>query len=103
MPFCNFVFLFHSSHELIVKNQKRCVPLGSHASHRAEQEVSRVVEFHSTCNHYFYIYNLFYNDFKGSIPFFTNILNLINTDPSITSTQIREKLFEKFEDIKISV
>ena len=31
------------------------------------------------------------------------ILNLINTDPSITSTQIREKLFEKFEDIKISV
>ena len=32
-----------------------------------------------------------------------NILNLINTDPSITSTQIREKLFEKFEDIKINV
>ena len=31
------------------------------------------------------------------------ILNLINTDPSITSTQIREKLFENFEDIKISV
>ena len=31
------------------------------------------------------------------------ILNLINTDPSITSTQIREKLFKKFEDIKISV
>ena len=31
------------------------------------------------------------------------ILNLINTDPSITSTQIREKLFEKIENIKISV
>ena len=31
------------------------------------------------------------------------ILNLINTDPSITSTQIKEKLFENFEDIKISV
>ena len=31
------------------------------------------------------------------------ILNLINTDPNITSTQIREKLFENFEDIKISV
>ena len=30
-------------------------------------------------------------------------MNLINTDPSITSTQIREKLFKKFEDIKISV
>ena len=27
----------------------------------------------------------------------------IYSDPSITSTQIREKLFEKFEDIKISV
>ena len=32
-----------------------------------------------------------------------NILNLINTDPNITSTQIREKLFENYEDIKISV
>ena len=31
------------------------------------------------------------------------ILNLINTDSSITSTQIKEKLFENFEDIKISV
>ena len=31
------------------------------------------------------------------------ILNLINTDLSRTSTQIREKLFEKFEDIKIRV
>ena len=31
------------------------------------------------------------------------IPNLINTDPSITSIQIREKLFENFEDIKISV
>ena len=31
------------------------------------------------------------------------ILNLINTDFSITSTQINEKLFENFEDIKISV
>ena len=31
------------------------------------------------------------------------ILTLINTDPSITSTQFRENLFEKFEDIKISV
>ena len=30
-------------------------------------------------------------------------MNLINIDPSITSTQIREKLFENFEDIKISV
>ena len=30
-------------------------------------------------------------------------LNLINTDPSIALTQIREKLFENFEDIKISV
>ena len=30
-------------------------------------------------------------------------LNLINICPSITSTQIREKLFEFFEDIKISV
>ena len=30
------------------------------------------------------------------------ILNLINTDPSITSTQIREKLYENFEDIEIS-
>ena len=27
----------------------------------------------------------------------------MNTDPNITSTQIREKLFEIFEDIKISV
>ena len=27
------------------------------------------------------------------------ILNLINTDPSMTSTKIREKLFEKFEEI----
>ena len=39
MPFCNFVFLFRSSHELKVKNQGKCVPLGSCASHRAEQEV----------------------------------------------------------------
>ena len=31
------------------------------------------------------------------------ILNLINTDPSIIYTQIREKLFENFEDIKINV
>ena len=31
------------------------------------------------------------------------ILNLINTDLSITSTQIREKLFENFEDIKICI
>ena len=31
------------------------------------------------------------------------ILNLINTDPCITSTQIREKIFENFEDIKISI
>ena len=31
-----------------------------------------------------------------------NIYNLINTDPSITSTQIREKLFKFFEGIKIS-
>ena len=31
------------------------------------------------------------------------ILNLINTDPSITSTQIREKLIINFEDIKISL
>ena len=31
------------------------------------------------------------------------MLNLINTDPSITTTQIREKLFENFEDIKISI
>ena len=31
------------------------------------------------------------------------ILNLINTDFSITSTKIREKLFEKFEDININV
>ena len=30
-------------------------------------------------------------------------MNLINTDPSITSIQIREKLFENFEDLKISV
>ena len=30
-------------------------------------------------------------------------MNLINTDPSLTSTQIKEKLFEKFEDIKINV
>ena len=28
-----------------------------------------------------------------------NILNLINTNPNITSTKIREKLFENFEDI----
>ena len=34
---------------------------------------------------------------------FQYIMNLINTDPSITSTQIREKLFENFEDIEISV
>ena len=31
------------------------------------------------------------------------ILNLINTAPNITSIQIRENLFETFEDIKISV
>ena len=30
-------------------------------------------------------------------------MNFKNTNPSITSIQIREKLFEKFEDIKISV
>ena len=29
------------------------------------------------------------------------ILDLINTDPSITTTQISKKLFENFEDIKI--
>ena len=73
MPFSKFVFLFRSYHELIVKDQRRCVPLGDRASHRAEQEVRRVVEFHSTGNHYFYIYNLFYNSFKGSIPFLINI------------------------------
>ena len=74
MPFCNFVFPFRSSHEIKVKNQRKCVPLGGRANHRAEQEVHRVVEFHSTGNHYFYIYiyNLFYNNFKGSIFFFTN-------------------------------
>ena len=69
MPFCNFVFLFRSFHELKVKNQRRCVPLGGRASHLAEQVVRRVVEFHSTGNHYSYIYILFYNNFKGSIPF----------------------------------
>ena len=31
------------------------------------------------------------------------ILNLINIDPSITSAQIRKKLFENFEYTKISV
>ena len=72
MPFCNFVFLFRSSYELKVKNQRRCILLGDRASYLAEQKVRRVVEFHSTGNHYFYIYNLFYNSFKGSIPFFTN-------------------------------
>ena len=72
MPFCNFVFLFRFSLELKVKNQRRCVLLGGRVSHRAEQEVRRVVEFHSTGNHYFYIYNLFYNNFKESIPFFMN-------------------------------
>ena len=86
MPFCNFVFLFHSSHELKVKNQRRCVQLGSHASHRAEQEVRRVVEFHSTGNHYFYIYNLFYNNFKESIPFFTNRF-------SYYEQEIKEEIF----------
>ena len=30
-------------------------------------------------------------------------MNLINTAPNITSTQIRENLFENFEDLKISV
>ena len=77
MPFCNLVFLFRFFLELKVKNQRRCVPLGGRASHRAEQEVRRVVEFHSTGNYYFYIYNLFYNNFKGSIPFITNIIKFI--------------------------
>ena len=77
MPFCNFVFLIRYSHELKVKNQRRCVSLRGRISHRAEQEVRRVVEFHSTGNHYFYIYNLFYNNFKGSIPFFTNIYKTV--------------------------
>ena len=31
------------------------------------------------------------------------LLNLINTDPYITSTQISENQFENFEDIKISL
>ena len=68
MPFCNFVFLFRFSHELKVKNQRRCAPLGGRASNREEQEVRRVVEFHSTGNHYFYIYNLFYNSLRGQFP-----------------------------------
>ena len=76
MPLCNFVFLFRSSHELKLKNQRRCVPLGGRASHRAEHKVRRVVEFHFTGNHYFYIYNLFNNNFKRTIPFFMN--NKIN-------------------------
>ena len=31
------------------------------------------------------------------------ILNLINTNTRITSTQIRENQFENFDDIKISI
>ena len=99
MPFCKFVFLFLTSHWLKVKNQRRCIPLGGHASHRAEQEVSRVIKFHSTGNHYFYIYNLFYNNFKGSIPFFTN--KKINIDINVYFENDFYKNILKLENVKL--
>ena len=53
--FLHLPFLFCSSHELKADNKRRCVPLEGRASNRAKQEVRRVVEFHTTVNHYFIV------------------------------------------------
>ena len=65
MPFCIFLFLFHSSNEPNEENKRRCIPLGSRPSNRVKQEVCRVIEFHTNGNHYFLIYNLVYINFSG--------------------------------------